>query len=189
MTYQLRYDRHFSRLMAALPGDMRAVARQTIKDLARDPRPISAKELDEYPDHWRIWLLRNHRLIWHVLEDEQVVDLMYVGPKPPDLYEQLGLSKRLREAEEALAYEVGLDRDEVVKKMKNKFTAVFEQEGEWWIGYVEELPGANTQGATLPEARENLKAAIQLVLEANRELTRREVEGKTSIREDILVTV
>jgi predicted RNase H-like HicB family nuclease len=73
--------------------------------------------------------------------------------------------------------------------MENKYTAVFEKEGEWWIGYVEELPGANTQGTTLPETRENLKEAIQLVLEANRDLTRREVEGKTFIREDILVAV
>ena len=51
-----------------------------------------------------------------------------------------------------------------------KFTAVFEQEGEWWMAYVEELPGANTQGATLDEARDNLKEAIQLIVEANREL-------------------
>ncbi|MFH1737652.1 MAG: type II toxin-antitoxin system HicB family antitoxin [bacterium] len=54
-----------------------------------------------------------------------------------------------------------------------KFTAVFEKAEEWWIGYVEELPGANTQGRTLEEARENLQEAIQLVLDANRELARR----------------
>lgn len=71
--------------------------------------------------------------------------------------------------------------------MENKYTAVFEQDGKWWIGYVEELPGANTQGETLAEARKNLKEAIQLVLESNRELTRREVEGKSVIREDISV--
>jgi len=67
------------------------------------------------------------------------------------------------------------------------FTAVFEQEGEWWIGYVEELPGANTQGRTLDEARENLKEAVQLVIEANRELARREAEGHNVIREELLV--
>lgn len=61
-----------------------------------------------------MWLLRNHRLIWQVLEEEQVVDLIYVGPKPPDLYEQLGLGKRLREAEDALVYEVELDRSETI---------------------------------------------------------------------------
>jgi predicted RNase H-like HicB family nuclease len=62
--------------------------------------------------------------------------------------------------------------------LTKKFTAAFEQEGEWWIGYVEELPGANTQGQTLEEGRENLKEAVQLVIEANRELVRRETEGK-----------
>ena len=43
--------------------------------------------------------------------------------------------------------------------MTATFTAVFEQDGDWWVGYVEELPGANTQGATLDEARENLREA------------------------------
>ena len=62
--------------------------------------------------------------------------------------------------------------------MQIKFAAVFEQVNEWWIGYVEELPGANTQGKTLEEARENLKEAVQLIIEANRELARRETEGK-----------
>lgn len=55
-----------------------------------------------------------------------------------------------------------------------KFTAVFEQDGDWWIGYVEELPGANTQGHTIEEARENLIEAVQLIIEANRELARRD---------------
>lgn len=54
--------------------------------------------------------------------------------------------------------------------MENRFTAVFKQIGEWWIRYVEELPGANTQGKTLKEAHENLKEAVQLIIEANREL-------------------
>ena len=54
-----------------------------------------------------------------------------------------------------------------------KFTAVIEREGEWWIGYVEELPGANTQGRTKEEVRENLKEAVKLIIEANRELARR----------------
>lgn len=67
------------------------------------------------------------------------------------------------------------------------FTAIYEQDGEWWIGWVEELPGANTQGRTLEEARENLKEAVQLVIEANRELAQREAAGKNVIREELLV--
>jgi len=51
------------------------------------------------------------------------------------------------------------------------------------------LPGANTQGHTLEEARENLKEAVQLVIEANRELARRETEGKNVIREELVVAV
>jgi len=73
--------------------------------------------------------------------------------------------------------------------MESKFTAVFERDGEWWIGYVEELPGANTQGRTLEEARENLKEAVALVIEANRELARREAKGKNIIKEELLVAV
>ena len=71
--------------------------------------------------------------------------------------------------------------------MENRFTAVFEQVDKWWIGYVEELPGANTQGRTLEEARENLKEAVQLIIEANRELARRETVGRQIIREPLLV--
>ena len=50
-----------------------------------------------------------------------------------------------------------------------QFTAVFEQVPEGYIAFVEEIPGANTQGETLDEARSNLAEAVQLVLEANRE--------------------
>ncbi len=52
-----------------------------------------------------------------------------------------------------------------------QFTAVFRMVPEGYIGYVEELPGANTQGATLAEARTNLLEAVEMVLEANRELS------------------
>lgn len=69
--------------------------------------------------------------------------------------------------------------------MTHMLTAIFEQVGDAWIGYVEELPGANTQGATLDEARDNLKEAVELILEANRELARRATAGKTVIREPL----
>ena len=54
--------------------------------------------------------------------------------------------------------------------MDFEFTAVFRRVPEGYIGFVEELPGANTQGATLEEARANLREAVTLVLEANRML-------------------
>ena len=67
------------------------------------------------------------------------------------------------------------------------FTAVYQQVDDWWIGFVEELPGANTQGKTLDETRENLQEAVQLILEANRELARREMVGKNVVREALMV--
>jgi len=73
--------------------------------------------------------------------------------------------------------------------MDNRYTAVFEQVGEWWTGYVEELPGCNVQERTLEEARTSLKEVIQLILQANRELARRESEGHQVIREEVAVPV
>ncbi|MCX6010281.1 MAG: type II toxin-antitoxin system HicB family antitoxin [Chloroflexi bacterium] len=54
--------------------------------------------------------------------------------------------------------------------MQREFTSVIEKRGSWYIGYVEELPGVNTQGKTLRKVRENLKEALCLIIEANREL-------------------
>ena len=59
----------------------------------------------------------------------------------------------------------------------------------WEFGYLEELPGANTQGRTLGEAREKLREAARLIIEANRELARRETAGRPVVREELLVTV
>jgi predicted RNase H-like HicB family nuclease len=68
-----------------------------------------------------------------------------------------------------------------------KLTAIFEQVDEWWLGYVEELPGANTQGKTLDEARENLREAVQLIIEVNRELLLEQIVGHKIIRESLTV--
>ena len=64
-----------------------------------------------------------------------------------------------------------------------KLTAVFEQVPEGYIGFIEELPGANTQGDTLEEARENLQEAVALVLEANRALAEESLKGRNVIKE------
>lgn len=68
-----------------------------------------------------------------------------------------------------------------------RLTAVFVQEAGGYVAFVEELPGANTQGDTLEEARENLIEAVQLVLEANREIAERGLAGKDVTREPFLL--
>jgi predicted RNase H-like HicB family nuclease len=67
-------------------------------------------------------------------------------------------------------------------------TAVYQKAGEGgYIGFVEELPGANTQGETLEETRENLQEAIALVLEGNRILAEEALLGQEAIREPLLL--
>ena len=73
--------------------------------------------------------------------------------------------------------------------MESTFTAIFEKTDDWYIGYVEELPGANTQGRTLEETRENLREAIELILVSNRELAEMGLTGKQFVREEIKVAV
>jgi len=69
--------------------------------------------------------------------------------------------------------------------MQLPLTAVFEKVREGYIGFVEEFPGANTQGDTLDEARSNLAEAVRLVLEANRTLAEEALGGKDVIREPL----
>ena len=72
--------------------------------------------------------------------------------------------------------------------MNISLTAVFKKVPEGYVGYVEELPGANTQGETLEETRENLKEAVELVLQANRQLAEESRNGDDDIiREPLLL--
>ncbi len=65
-----------------------------------------------------------------------------------------------------------------------ELTAVFREAPEGgYVAFVEELPGANTQGETIEEARANLREAVGLVLEANRTLAEEDLAGATVIRE------
>ncbi len=54
--------------------------------------------------------------------------------------------------------------------MQREFTAVIQKHGRWYVAWVEEVPGANTQGRTLAEVRRNLKEVLELVIEENRKL-------------------
>ena len=72
--------------------------------------------------------------------------------------------------------------------MQLQFTAVYEKVAEGYIAFVEELPGANTQAATLEQARTSLDEAVRLVLEANRALAEEALGNKTVIREPLKIT-
>jgi predicted RNase H-like HicB family nuclease len=71
--------------------------------------------------------------------------------------------------------------------MEIQLTAVFRKYPEGYAAFVEELPGANTQGETLEEARANLAEAVTMVLEANRQLAEEELQGQNVIREPLKI--
>ena len=68
-----------------------------------------------------------------------------------------------------------------------ELTAVYRKVPEGYIGFIEELPGANTQGRTLEEARANLREAAALVLEANRTLAMQDIDRESVIREPLRI--
>ncbi len=73
--------------------------------------------------------------------------------------------------------------------MARQFTAIYKKRGKWYLGWIEEIPGANTQGKTLKEAKENLKEALLLILETNRILNKREISKGKVIREPLLISL
>jgi predicted RNase H-like HicB family nuclease len=73
--------------------------------------------------------------------------------------------------------------------MTATLTAVYERHDDWYIGYVEELSGVNVQEATLEEARESLREAVQLIIESNRFLAQQGEHSAETVREDLYVAI
>ncbi len=80
------------------------------------------------------------------------------------------------------------DKKVIINYMVRKFTAVYKKQGKWYLGWVEEIPGVNTQGKTLKETKNNLKEALLLILEANKNIARQQTSKKV-IRESMAVSV
>lgn len=72
---------------------------------------------------------------------------------------------------------------------KQTYHAVFKKDGKWFVGWIEEVPGAHSQGHTLREAKENLKDALQLILESNRMLSKIKEEKNIVARKEMVVVI
>ena len=94
MNYRLAITKEVHNQIRTLPGYIRAIAKQQIALLSKNPRPAQSRELAGYPNHYRVWLDAKYRLVWHVVDDDQYVELDYVGLKTTDLYANLGLGRR-----------------------------------------------------------------------------------------------
>lgn len=73
--------------------------------------------------------------------------------------------------------------------MDKQLTAVYEQDGDWVMAYLEEIPGVNTHGKTKDEARANLEDALTEFLAANRDMARRNISGRADLVEETFVLV
>jgi predicted RNase H-like HicB family nuclease len=69
---------------------------------------------------------------------------------------------------------------------KNQFTAIYKKTKNWFIAWIEEIPGVNTQGKTLKETRENLQDALLMVLETNRAFSRTQVRKNQKARKELM---
>lgn len=73
--------------------------------------------------------------------------------------------------------------------MSRQFTAIYKKSGKCYLGWVEEIPGVNTQGKTLKEAKVNLKEALLLILETSKFLNKKEVSNGKIIRESLSISL
>ena len=79
--------------------------------------------------------------------------------------------------------------NKVANKVKRQFTAVYKKDKKWYLGWIEEIPGVNTQGRTKKEVKENLKDALLLILETNKFLNSSGRKAKKIVREPLTVSL
>ena len=73
--------------------------------------------------------------------------------------------------------------------MPRQFTTIYKKSGKWYLGWIEEIPGVNTQGKTLKETKENPKEAVLLILETNCAFAKKEARAGGTKRELISVSL
>ncbi|MCL5995755.1 MAG: hypothetical protein M1546_06825 [Chloroflexi bacterium] len=93
MSYRIVLTRDIQKQFKELPGHVKPIARQAIAGLIDNPRPSRAKELLGHPQHFRLHIAGKYRLVWLVKEEEQLIEIEYLGPKTPDLYDLLNLAR------------------------------------------------------------------------------------------------
>jgi len=93
MAYRIIFTKAVRRQIEHLPGNLKPILRERIATFGSNPRPSDSKELDEHPTYYRVWLNEKYRLVWRIFDEDATVEIVYAGPKTPDLYESLGLGR------------------------------------------------------------------------------------------------
>lgn len=73
--------------------------------------------------------------------------------------------------------------------MTMQFTAIYKKSGKWYLGWIEEISGVNTQGKTLKETKENLREALLLILETNKLVNKKEISKGKVIKESLSISI
>lgn len=76
-----------------------------------------------------------------------------------------------------------------MNKQKRNFTAVYQKSKGWYLGWVEEIPGVNTQGKSMKEVKENLQEALFLILQVNRGMLAKGIRRERVVRETISIAL
>lgn len=97
--------------------------------------------------------------------------------------------RKLRKALIRLGNAVAALRGHPVRKNVATLHAVIKQEGDWYVGWVEEIPGANSQGRTIDEVLKNLREAVIMIVESNRDDARSAVKDQDVRHETFTVAV
>ena len=79
--------------LAQLPGHVKPLVKEALLKLPDNPRLPQSKQLEGYPSYYRIWIDGDDRLVWSISDEDELVEIQYVGPKTPDLYTFLGLAR------------------------------------------------------------------------------------------------
>ncbi len=93
MSYRILITRDLKKQIQELPGNIKGMARKRIAGLAENPIPTESRELEGHAGHFRLWLGAKYRLVWQIHEEQKLVEIEYVGPKAPDLYDKLNLKR------------------------------------------------------------------------------------------------
>jgi len=109
----------------------------------------------------------------------RALNTLAVRPSPSGTHDSLHKPARPERRQDLLSWQ---------RMGKVRFNAVYLKVPEGYVAFVEELPGTNTQGSTLDEARTNLEEAVNMVLEANRCLSEESLEGANVTRESLILS-
>lgn len=93
MAYTVVITKDIRRQLERLPGHIKPLVKEALLALPVNPRPPHSKQLEGHPAYYRVWIGGDYRIVWSIADEDELIELQYIGPKTPDLYAFLGLDR------------------------------------------------------------------------------------------------